>query len=473
MKIRTLKIKSALFLVSIGLFWSCSDEFLSPEPTGSMKSDEIFESYVTADAALVGAYDQLSGYTFEGMWVPLMSDIMGEDIMINAVNNWGWFVPVYQMNLLAGYTYTNYPWSTAYKVIFDANHIIANAQNVPDASAEQRNDLEGQAKVLRAFSHLKLIQMYAPAYSVDPDVPGVMNANRPMDANSDNFGRASVREGYNQVVSDLTSAISLLEDNSDKGFFDKRAAQAILARTYLDMEEWELARDMAKSAYEGISLMTINEMYNGFFSRNSETIFTVAYTSEDNNTYMSIPSFYWPVAGYSSMRADIDFVNLFDNMDYRSSFFVLDPGLDPDRHLILKFAHNQQVGNAERISIRAAEMYLIAAECEAELGNDALAQDELFVVQNRAFPGVGKSTATGQELIDEVLVERRKELFGEGFRWNDIKRRSLPFKRQGNHWVKFDFDSNSDDYYRLTFPIPQAEIDANPLINQEDQNKGY
>jgi len=214
-------------------------------------------------------------------------------------------------------------------------------------------------------------------------------------------------------------------------------------------------------------------MYSGFHTRNSETIFTVAYTPEDNNTYMSIPSFYWPLNGYSSMRANDTFVNSFGDNDYRKSFFLMYPEIDIERHLILKFAHNGQVGNAERISIRASEMYLIEAECEAELGNTTAAQDALHMIQERSIPGVSKSTATGQALIDEILMERRKELFGEGFRWNDIKRRSLPFKREGDHWVKFDFDSNDADYYRLTYPIPQSEIDANSKLSQEDQNIGY
>jgi len=473
MKINTIITRAIFIMLAMGLFSSCDDEFLNPEPTSSLDKGQIFESYATAEAAVIGAFDQLSAYTFEGMWVPLMSDVMGGDVMINSVNNWNWFVTVYQMNVLSNYTYANSPWWTAYKVIYDANHIIANAKNVPETTPEQRNKLEGQAKVLRAFCMLKLVELYAPAYSVNPDVPGIMNVNMPVNANSDDFGRASVREVYNQIVSDLTSAVDLLDYYADKGLFDKRAAQAVLARTYLDMQNWEAARDMAKEAYKDMSLMTINEMYSGFFLRNQETIFTVAYTPEDNNTYMSIPSFYWPESGYSSIRANDAFVETFNNNDYRKDFFLMHPDIDPDRHLILKFAHNQQVGNAERISIRAAEMYLIEAECEAELGNYAAAQDALYVVQSRANPIVVKSTATGQELIDETLLERRKELFGEGFRLNDIKRRNLPIKREGDHWVDFDFGPDDADYYRLTFPIPQSEIDANSKIAEEDQNTGY
>ncbi len=466
-------MRTLLFLLMMGVMVSCSDEFLKPEPTDAVQEEEVFESYKVAEAAMVGAYDQLSAYTFEGHYVPLMSDIMGEDVLINSVDNWGWFVEVYQMDVAPNYNYVSSPWSMGYKVIYDANRIIAEAQNIPDASQEEINNLEGQAKVLRAFTMLKLVEIYAPAYVVNPDAPGIMNVNKPVNASSEDFGRASVREVYSQIVSDLTSAIDLLEDMSFKGIFDKRAAQAILARTYLDMQDWEKSRDMAKAAYEGMELMTIDELLEGFFASNRETIFTVAYTAEDNNTYMSIPSFYWPVAGYSSIRADSKFVDSFSNNDYRKYQFLMQEDIDEDNYLILKFQHNQQVGNAERISIRASEMYLIEAECEAELGNTTAAQDALYVVQSRANPGVAKSTASGQALIDEALMERRKELFGEGFRWNDIKRRNLPFKREGDHWVTFDFGPNDADYYRLTFPIPQSEIDRNSKFSQEDQNIGY
>lgn len=457
----------------IGLSSSCSEDFLETEPTSSLPTDKVFESFTTASAALIGAYDQLSSFDTEGLYMPIMSDIMGEDLMINSVDNWNWFVTVYQMNVLPNYTYVEIPWSQAYKVIYDANSIIDNANFIPDATEDQKNTLIGEAKVIRAFMMLRLTEMYAPAYASDPNALSIMNANMAVSAESEDFPRATNEEIYDQIESDLLSAINLLGNYSDKGFFDKRGAQAVLARTYLNKGAYEQARDMAKLAHEGLTLMSVNEMYGGFNYRNSETIFTVAYTPEDNNIYLSIPSFYWPVAGYSSIRANDAFVDQFSFSDVRKGFFLKEPEIDENRNLVLKFAHYQTVGNAEKISIRASEMHLIEAECEAELGNFTAAQDALFMVQQRSIAGAAKSTAIGQELVEEILLERRKELFGEGFRWNDIKRRSLSFKREGDHWAKFDFGANDADYFRLTFPIPQSEIDANSKISQSEQNAGY
>ena len=136
-----------LLIISLGQFWSCSDEFLNEEPTTALPSDEVFQSITTAEAALVGAYDGLSSYSFDGLYWPIMSDLMGEDVMlVPGADNWGWFVPAYQLELLPNYQWAESPWWTAYKVIYDANQLVAYAKDIPDATEEQKNEIEGQGK---------------------------------------------------------------------------------------------------------------------------------------------------------------------------------------------------------------------------------------------------------------------------------------------------------------------------------------
>lgn len=472
--IKFLQRPVALLLVAMAMITSsCSEDFLETEPSTAIPTDDVFKSIVTAEAALIGAYDAMSAWGVDGLYFPLMSDVMGEDIMINNVNNYNWFVPVYQLEVLPNYQYPSNIWRGAYKVIFDANNIIENAAKIPDASTEDIENLQGQARTMRAYLMLKLAQFFSPAYTANPNALSIMNVNTVIDVNDEPFGRATNEEVYVQIVNDLLSAIELLDVKSDKGFFDKKAAQAILARAYLNMGEYAKARDMAVASQEGIELMSLEEMFWGFNYRTSETIFTIAYTPDDNNIYLSIPSFYWPVAGYSSIRANDEFVNQFELGDVRGQFFLKEPSIDPDRNLVLKFQHWQSIGNAERVDIRASEMVLIEAECEARLGNYSIAQDALLRIQERSVANAQKSTNTGDELIDEILLERRKELFGEGFRLNDIKRTQSPLVRAGDHWSTYSFTANDPDYYRLTFPIPQGEIDANDNISQADQNPGY
>lgn len=467
------KVNKILIALLVVFTAACQDAFLDTEPSTAIGEEKVFESLQTAEAALTGTYDAMSSYSFSGLYLPVMNDLMGEDLMVNSENNWNWFVPVYQMDILPNYQYNYNVWATGYNIIYNANKIITNAEYIPDASTPEIDNLIGQAKAIRSYVYFQLIQAYAPAYNVDPSAAGVILRTQPATATDPDLGRSSIQETYDLIVSDLLEAIDALTNSNDKGYFDKRAAQAILARVYLTMGYWEGAREMASAAKEDLTLMPFEEYWTGFMLENSETIFKVAYTKDDNNIYLSLPSFYWPVQGYSSMRADDEFVNTFHPEDVRGFNFLLEETIDPDNYLILKFNHNQIIGNAELISIRGSEMYLIEAEAEAELGNDGAAQDILYEIQSRAQASAIKSTNTGQDLIDEILLERRKELYGEGFRWYDIKRRSLPFKREGTHWVKFDFGPNDPDYYRMTFPIPEAEIDANEQLTNADQNPGY
>ncbi|WP_281616388.1 RagB/SusD family nutrient uptake outer membrane protein [Flammeovirga sp. SubArs3] len=453
---------------------SCS-EFLEYQPSTEVSPDVAFESLDNAKATLVGAYDQLSSPYFDGLYVPIMNDVMGEDLMINSDNNWGWFVSVYQMEMLANYQWVTNPWAVGYKVIYDANMIIHNTPNIPKATESEKAELIAQAKALRAYCYLHLIQMYADSYHKAPEGDGVILRTIPAAAEDEDFGRASTQEVYDQIIEDLSYAVENMTESDYKGFLDQRGAQALLARTYLLTENWEKASEYAEQAYTGLSLMTVEEMWGGFmlFDNNPEAIFYLDYTRTDNNIYLSLPSFYWPEYGYSSIRADEVFLDKFDDADIRKGFFTFYEPIDADNYLILKFGHNEALGNAHMIKIRASEMYLIKAEAEAELGNDEAAIEAVYEVMKRANGGAVKPTASGEELVNVILEERRRELFGEGFRWFDIKRRNQAFVREGQHWAKWNFGPEDNDYYRLTFPIPQGEIDSNTEINEENQNQGY
>lgn len=125
--------------------------------------------------------------------------------------------------------------------------------------------------------------------------------------------------------------------------------------------------------------------------------------------------------------------------------------------------------------MRAGEMYLTEAEAAAELGHTQAAQDALNAVISKRIPGY-KCTLTGQALIEEIRLQRRIELWGEGFNFFDMKRWNLPIVRKpfdpntqtgnipaysagtvlptdGNHWV---------------FAVPSSEYEYNDLVHEED-----
>jgi hypothetical protein len=139
-----------------------------------------------------------------------------------------------------------------------------------------------------------------------------------------------------------------------------------------------------------------------------------------------------------------------------------------------KFQHrDDQLSVARMIKMRVSEMYLIEAEAKARLLDEVGARNALFVVQQRSIPSASLSTNSGDDLINEIYTERKKELYGESFGVLDNKRMKIDVDRSSSfHW---GYESSSITWNNpiLVQPIPQSEIDANPLISEENQNEAY
>lgn len=224
-------------------------------------------------------------------------------------------------------------------------------------------------------------------------------------------------------------------------------------------------------------------MLEGFVDPNDEWIWTLVYRSDDNTGYVQIASFQEPYnIGYSTFRATTSFLNMFAANDIRRRQFYVNLDMvatlegdalrrddilfSRDGYLMNKFWF-RDAWDLNVPMMRSAEMYLIEAEAESELGRDGLAQDALFAVQARAIAGAVKSTNTGTALKNEIRDERRKELYGEGFRFYDLTRRKETLTRTApEHWVPITLATGD---YRNILPIPRAETDVSGM----EQNTGY
>lgn len=141
---------------------------------------------------------------------------------------------------------------------------------------------------------------------------------------------------------------------------------------------------------------------------------------------------------------------------------------DPTRPTI-----QEQVSGRDAFVIRLAEMYLIAAEAQFNVGNSAAAAAAINVLRERAaFPGQEAEmiVGPGDITLDFILDERARELAGEQLRWFDLKRTGKLLERVRQH--NPDGSPNIQDFHVLR-PIPQRQIDA--VSNKEEftQNTGY
>lgn len=118
------------------------------------------------------------------------------------------------------------------------------------------------------------------------------------------------------------------------------------------------------------------------------------------------------------------------------------------------------------IVYRYADVLLMKAEALNELGETAKAQEPLNIVRKRA--GLNNYTGTDKEEMKEKIIhERRMELAFEGHRWFDLIRID-----GGDYALKFfqSIGKTNATKDRLLLPIPQVEMDANKLM---EQNPGY
>ena len=525
-------INKLLLLFLVVSAASCSNDFLEQQPSDRPTEDVLFNSVEGAKIHLNGLYSLQNYYYGEGTRGILIPAVMGDDALVISSNNYTRYVNEYRYNYTveSSRAYNLYYYS--YRTISNANLFLSQIDGI-EGNETEKNDLKAQALSLRAFAYFSLVRWFGEtAYTDDPNGRGVPINTTVNSLDGYNIPRSTVGEVYEQIVSDLTLAEQLSQPADYKGYIDASAVAAIQARVYLTMGDWQNASKYAKKAYAGFSLIDEQTYLSGFNSTNSEVIWEQRFVDNDTNIFLSIPSFTYTsgditygdnngdgvvdgndvnagtpgaefVFGYNSLRVTEYFIELFEDTDFRKKMFPvnLDPDgnrigdVSPDKtyaqygaadgYLTTKYKSVSSLGTGDFPRIRASEMYLIEAEAEANLGNTAAAQSALLTIKQRADNTVASVTLTGQDLLDEIYLERRKELFFEGHRFFDIKRLDQDLDRtpsDKDHWSDFTNNDISNDpniiprnsvSKRFCLPIPQDEINANEALTDEDQNEVY
>ena len=460
-------ILSTLLLVSS----SCGSDFLELTPQQSISNDEFFKTFGDFQAAIIGAYNQMQNTDWYGRYVPLVSDVMGEDVKQNASANRAKEWAEYN-----GSSVDFIPddiWEELYEGVNIVNSIINAEFTPPTALQAEYNQIIGEAHAIRALAYFDLVKMYAQHYTFTadashPGVPLVFESdvtNRP--------ARNTVAEVYAQIISDFQQAITLMTiDPSNAGTFSREAAQALLSRVYLYMEDYTNAEAMATAVINsGKFNLVDNASYPmQFFDGNtSEAILEMVFTLTDNPGSDHLGGMY-KATGYGDYLPAQDLLDLMADGDIRKTMFLEDPQLGGIYGTIRvdKFPSSGSNIATDNIPvIRLSEVYLNRAEARAKLNNDAGAQTDLDMIRQRGNPAATAATATGQALIDEILTERRIELSFEGHRIHDLARNKQDLTRVDCTSPTCTVSYPSDRYI---LPIPDAEIQVNENMTQ---NNGY
>lgn len=489
MKYNKLTFIAGLLILMMGMT-ACDDQFLNTLPTEDVSDAVVTSSPANMMLGLNGIHRSLyvrylscQGCVGLGALM-IFTDAMGEDVVMTRTTS-TWHYGLYQFNVQQNASARDnlFPWLFYYQIVRNANVIIAGEEN---ASGDQAAiDIPvGQALAYRAFSHLQLVQMYADRY-----VPGGNNghAGIPIVTTPSNEGqpRSSVDAVYQQIHADLEAAATRLQNYNrpNKSHFNRSVVLGLRARAYLTQGNYAQAASFAAQARSGYTLMSHAELLGGF---NDYTIgewmwgthITLDQSDRFGNFGANMSRNNSTIVTRTNPRAiNTLLYNQISETDVRRNWF--DPtGQHTGLSLPSSFSrhpYTQQKFIAVSVDdsrmdvpyMRAAEMYLIEAEAKARMG-DASAADVLFELVSSRDSGYVRSSNSGQALVDEIMIQRRIELWGEGFRYFDLKRLAQPLDRTGaNHSNQATgglFQLPAEDP-RWTFLIPQSEIDANPNID--------
>lgn len=474
------------FLIMLG---GCSSSFLDTKPTGSLsqdQQDEVAEKDpIKAFSPIIsGLYNSMIAYysnhdEFGHPTVSLATDLMANDIVQLMNHN---FYSYYQNdNRMANYRSTKHHWSKLYYPIIYNCNIVLKSYNRADYASLQNDAkiLVGQALGMRANSYYYLVRLFAKNYKGNENAAGVPIWLAETDP-ADHQKRAPITAVYTQIVQDLEDAMGLLKNQvrNSKNNLDYYTAAAILADVELTMGNWAAAEKYAKEARLSGATLSSTSTYMEQFKGNinaSEWIWGMDINGENTNLFASL---------YSHLDNTIDGycgIGVYKAWDAR--LYEQLPATDvrracatpANKYISMKFQTPADF-TGDLCYIRVAEMYLIEAEAQARGGNDAGAQTTLFeLVQNRD-PQAVKSSKTGDALIQEILLQRRFELWGEGRSWFDLKRIGGSVERTAtingvktNHRVDAQMNFGPEDN-RWLFQIPKGEIEANQNISEADQN---
>lgn len=475
----------------------CASDYLDTVPSNQVSGTTVSASLDNLYMALNGIHKEMvsqeSGYQCLGGEPGFMMcrDVEADDITW-LTNTWmkaaylGWQCNTNETN---GYNSTY--WKIYYQWILNANKNLESLTDIAiNGASEQQmaNQIKGELLCIRAWAHFNLVQLYAKRYEA-----GKTNSQDGIPYRESSvageMARNSVEDVYAKINADLDEACTLLKGiKTDVNHYSEMVAWGLKARVALTMQNYGqaadyAARSIAAAEAGGKQLMTGAQLNCGFANITTDTkeAMYAAVTPDDKTVYFY--SYYAYMSwnfNSSAIRQGVKCISAeaYETMsetDLRRAWW--DPTGEasvPSTSYARAIYQNRKftarsTANAvgDVAFMRLAEIYLTQAEALARSGQDANAQAVFTKFQVTRDPDYVSQGNTGEALIEEIMNSRRIELWGEGFRFYDLKRLHLPIKRGSNFDISFcTFLEKDADAQGWVWEIPRIETAYNTLCTK-------
>lgn len=500
------KIFYILALVAATSLVSCDQELLNTEPSSELSKDAIFSDAGGAQMAISGIYRAMRVNSWSNGWASehpgifaqiLVFDLMGEDHFMASQGN-GWFFFDYMFNVDSDYTHSagrQYgTWNLGYTMVSQANYVIAEKEML-EATPEGLNVL-GQAYAIRAFSYMFLTECFCQGnFPVNKETcPGVPIYTEPTTKDTKGKPRGLLKDVLAQINLDYEEAVKCFEaaekegvGQQDVSHLDLYATKLLWARVALAEGEWQRAYDLATGALEkpGLQPVVSVKELGGFNDVNIGSLLwgfnvTADQTSPFGNFHSHMDPFNGSYGEAAPQCWDIPIAMSIPDTDERWNWIYINEEEYPFQSKFLIGDVTTSV--SDNIILRGEEAVLVAAEAACRLNDWTNARkyvSDLGTVRDSEYETrlakvtdsnlYTDDTMEGLEpvtLMEEILWQRRVELWGEGpGRLSDLKRLNLGYSR---YWDGTEFEAGAPEF---TFLIPYLEFQNNPELDLgEDQN---
>ena len=498
---------------------SCQLDFV---PTDSGSGDDLMKNASSAISTIDGIYRSMwtAGWSTGGnshqcfgiSAYNLALESMGDDfIMQSAGSGWFWYDHCY--NIKAYYmsdSFRSYDvWYANYTWISNANYVLA-AKNTMAGSDVDKSYVFGSAYAIRGLSYFNLANWYArPPYSAMQDKyrwddPGLPIYTEPTDKGFVGKKRENLRTVFKQINDDLDSAIVFLGRGEKsvlaggKSHISLNVARALKVRVALATGDWQTALDNAELVIksEEYEIGGESELMGGMNSISASNVMWGAgiENTEQSGAYAGFFTHMDNTDGaYAESAPKLISSNIYKKMepdDIRRRWW--NPDNEDSPYISEKFRFSNVASwLGDYIYMRVEEMYFDAAEAALRLGDADKAVEYVNAVMSKrstsydagrytasTYLGATSVTWTGS-LLENILIQKRIELWGEFGRLIDIRRLGQCIARKSadgfadeclTTMSRNGVNLNNPDTYDWVMTIPQDEINNNPNINEEDQN---
>ncbi|MDJ1472702.1 RagB/SusD family nutrient uptake outer membrane protein [Cytophagaceae bacterium DM2B3-1] len=501
-------------LVLIMMLGACSEDLLNKQNPNGSTPDRYYTNEIELTTGVNGIYAMVQSGRLTGREWFFLHDLRSDDVATGGGQLEGARNQILTGSLQTSNGVMTDVWKGYYRTIHRANSVIDGSVNTQNITDERKNRLLGEARFLRAWAYSELVAFWGAVPLYKNTVQSLLESE----------ARTPVDEVYQFIIEELKAIQAVLPasySGADVGRVTKGAAQALLGRVLMTTGDYAGAKtELEKVKDSGLYALVANYSDNfkeetGF---NKESIFEIGFQNdgfnwdydgngtgnEGNSRTQEYSAIGWRnLIPSDALLADYERTSKGDAKNdprFSDTFYRIGDKFNNDAttltDVLVQGNLSNFEGGKEKISwkkytsmyknnltfytgpmnmriIRYAEVLLMLAECENEVGTSTAAIGYLNEIRSRAsvnmpdYPTTNYPVNSKAEIFRAIQHEKRVELAGEQIRNRDI----LRWRKQGK------LTSEPISYFQANkyelLPIPQEEFSTNASLKPTDQNPGY